>query len=254
MTTEPAILLEQDASIATLTLNRPRYRNAVNLPMLEELETALDQLREAQPRALILQGAAPGFCSGIDLKESANATTEFALYRVTAMHLVLSKLRQLTVPVIVAVDGVATGLGCELVISGDIRLATATSRFCYTEPRVGVPSPAHHLIRLIGLARAQEMLLTARWVEAAEAAQSGFLTRVVDDASVAAREVAGQIAALAPLAVRWTKENIQRCIQADAEASTLHHSARIAAAAQTTDRVEALAAFTEKRPPHFTGQ
>jgi enoyl-CoA hydratase/carnithine racemase len=203
---------------------------------------------------VILRGTAPGFCSGIDLKESLGATPEFALFRVTMMHRVLAKLRGLPVPVIAAIDGVCTGLGCELAISADIRLATAGSRFCYTEPRVAVPSPAHHLIRLIGLARAQEMLLTARWVEAAEAARTGLVTRLVDDAEAAARETAVQIAELAPLAVAWTKENIALSIRDGAEAASQHHCGKIAVAAGTADRREALAAFGEKRQARFNGE
>ena len=98
------------------------------------------------------------------------------------------------------------------------------------------------------------MLLTARWVEAAEAERMGLVTRVVEDVAAAARETAAQIAALAPQAVAWTKENIALCIGDGAEAATLHHSAKIAAAAATADRREALAAFGEKREARFTGE
>jgi enoyl-CoA hydratase/carnithine racemase len=254
MTDTEGIRLERAGHFATITLDRPRYRNAVSLPMLAALERTIDALRAAPPRAVILRASAPGFCSGIDLKESLGATPEFALFRVTMMHRMLGKLRSLPVPVVAAIDGVCTGLGCELAISADIRLATATSRFCYTEPRVAVPSPAHHLIRLIGLARAQEMLLTARWVEAEEAAQTGLVTRVVGDAEGAAREAAAQVAELAPLAVAWTKENIALSIREGAEAASQHHSTKIAVAAGTADRREALAAFGEKRQPQFKGE
>ncbi len=251
---EPAtLLIEREEQITTLTLNRPHARNAVDLATLDALERALDSLHADPPRAVILRATAPGFCSGIDLKESRETTPAFALFRVSAMHRVLGKLRRLPVPVIAALDGSCVGLGCELAISADLRLATAATRFCYAEPRVAVPSPAHHLIRLIGLARAQEMLLTARWVAADEAAQSGLVTRIVADADSAAREAAAAIVALAPQAVARTKENIWLSIKEGAEASTLHHSSGIAAAAATADRREALAAFAEKRPPHFTG-
>lgn len=248
------LIVAREGEIATITLNRPRSRNAVNLPMLLELERTLDALRAEPPRAVILRATAPGFCSGIDLKESREATPEFALFRVSAMHRVLGKLRSLAVPVIAAIDGVCTGLGCELAISGDLRLATAASRFCYTEPRVAVPSPAHHLVRLIGLARAQEMLLTARWVEAEEAERSGLVTRIVADADEAARELAARVAELAPHAVAWTKANLWLSIKEGAEAATLHHSAGIGIAAGMEDRREALAAFNEKRAPRFTGR
>ena len=247
------VLLDREGPVVTLTLNRPRARNAVDLATLDALERAIDGLHADPPRAVILAAAAPGFCSGIDLKESRDATPAFALFRVSAMHRVLAKLRSLPVPVIAAIDGVCAGLGCELAISGDIRLAMSGSRFCYTEPRVGVPSPAHHLVRLIGLARAQEMLLTARWVEAAEAERSGLVTRIVEDAGVAAHEAAAQIGALAPRAVAWTKENLWLSVAGGAEASALHHSTAIASAAATDDRREALAAFAEKRDPRFTG-
>ena len=249
-----ALLVEREGHVATMTLNRPRSRNAVNLELLGALERAVDALKAEPPRVVIFRAAAPGFCSGIDLKESREATPEFALFRVSLMHRMLGKLRSLPVPVVAAIDGVCTGLGCELAISADIRLVTPDSRFCYTEPRVAVPSPAHHLIRLIGLARAQEMLLTARWVTADEAARIGLATRIVDDAEAAAREVAGQITELAPQAVAWTKENLWLSIRDGAEAATLHHSAGIARAAATADRREALAAFGEKRQPRFTGE
>src|SRR3712207_60924 len=130
MAEDEGIRLEWEGQIATITLDRPRYRNAVNLAMLAALERMIDALRAAPPRAVILRATAPGFCSGIDLKESLGATPEFALHRVTTMHRMLGKLRSLPVPVVAAIDGVCTGLGCELAISADIRLATATSRFC----------------------------------------------------------------------------------------------------------------------------
>lgn len=253
MSETSGLLLDRTGHIATLTLNRPRYRNAVNFALLEALERTIDGLRNDPPRVVILRATAPGFCSGIDLKESRETTPEFALFRVSLMHRMLGKLRGLPMPVVAAIDGVCTGLGCELAISADIRLVTPASRFCYTEPRVAVPSPAHHLIRLIGLARAQEMLLTARWVAADEAERSGLATRVVPDAESAAREAAEQIIELAPLAVAWTKEDLWLSIRDGAEAATLRHSTGIARAAATADRREALAAFGEKRPPRFTG-
>src|SRR5690606_21491073 len=110
------------------------------------------------PRVVMLRAAASGFCSGVDLKESREATPEFARKRVTMMHTVLGKLRRMPVPVVAAIDGVALGLGCELAISADIRVASPGSSFGYPEPKVAVPSPAHHLVWLIGLARAQELL------------------------------------------------------------------------------------------------
>lgn len=253
MTSSTAVLVERIDGIATITLNRPESRNALNLPALELLEETLDLLAAEPPRVVILRASTPGFCAGIDLKESREATSEFAGARSTTMHRTLGKLRRFPAPVIVAIDGVAAGLGCELAISGDLRYASLDSRFSYPEPRVAVPSPAHHLIWLIGLGRAQEMLLTAHWIGGEEAERSGLVTRIVPDPEQAAREMAAHLLTLSPLSLRVTKENIWRALDEGGEAATWHHIDAVAHAAGTADRREALAAFAEKRAPRFTG-
>jgi enoyl-CoA hydratase/carnithine racemase len=251
---ERPVLVARDDRIATITLNRPRIHNAMNYPAIEMLGQELDALQADPPRVVILKGATPGFCSGIDLKESREATPEFAGKRVTLMHGVLRKLRRFPAPVIVAVDGVATGLGCELAISGDIRLATPASRFSYPELRVAVPSPSHHLIWLIGLSRAQDMLLTARWVHADEAFRIGLVTRMVDDVDAATDAEVERLLKLAPRSLVDTKANIWEAIDHGAEAASRHHIAGVTHAAGTADRREALTAFAEKREPRFSGQ
>jgi enoyl-CoA hydratase len=107
---------------------------------------------------------------------------------------------------------------------------------------------------LIGLARAQEMLLTARTVGAAEAATTGLLTRVVTDVEEAAVEMARGIASLAPYSIAKTKENLALAIAAGALEASAHHVDAIHHATTTADRAEALQAFAEKRPPRFTGR
>ena len=253
MPEERSILVAREGLVATITLNRPAARNAMNYPALELLEHELDTLDADPPRVLVLRGAAPGFCSGIDLKESREATPEFANQRVTLMHRVLRKLRRFPAPVIVVVDGVAAGLGCELAISGDIRLASPAARYSYPEPRVAVPSPAHHLVWLIGLARAQDMLLTARWVDSDEAVRFGVATRVVDDIDAGVDDEVARLLALSPRSLTDTKANIWRAIDAGAEAASQHHIDGVTFAAGTADRREALVAFAEKREPVFRG-
>lgn len=169
------------------------------------------------------------------------------------MHRVLGKLRTLPAPVIAAADGVCLGLGCELFISADLRLATPESRLGYPEPRVAVPSPAHHLVWLIGLARAQEMLLTARYVDGEEAYGSGLVTRVASDMDEAISEMIDQVTKLSPYSLAKTKENILLAIESGTAAASEHHINAVAAAASTEDRQEALRAFAEKREPRFTG-
>ncbi len=249
-----SLLVERSDDIVTLTLNRPRYRNAVDFETLKQLDAAADDLVRNPPRAVILKASAPGFCSGVDLKESRETTPSFARERVATMHSVLGKLRRMPVPIVAAIDGVAVGLGCELVISADIRLATPDSTFGYPEPKVAVPSPAHHLVWLIGLARAQDLLLTARTIEATEAAAWGLVTRIEGDVECAARRTAQLIAELAPFSISQTKENIALSIAAGADASSRHHIDGVHHAASMADRREALLAFSEKRKPVFTGK
>lgn len=248
-----ALILSRDDDVVTLMLNRPRVRNAVNIGLLQDLEHALDDLYERPPRAIVLSAASPGFCAGIDLKESREATSGFAQNRVSTMHRVLKKLRLIPVPVISSVDGVTAGLGTELMISGDLRFATRSSRFSYPEPRVAVPSPAHRLVSLIGLTRAQDMLLTARWVEPDEGERIGLITRAVDDLDLAVEQALQTIRGLSPLALAMTKENLWVSVQDGAEGSSAHHIAAVTLSATTADRREALAAFNEKRSPRFTG-
>ncbi|MEZ4569381.1 MAG: enoyl-CoA hydratase/isomerase family protein [Thermomicrobiales bacterium] len=151
--TNQSILFDAGESVSIVTLNRPEVYNAIRRDELEELSRIIEVLEGDRPRVVILTASSPGFCSGIDLKESREATEGFARERCTLMHDVLHRLRNLPVPVITAIDGVAAGLGCELAISGDLRIASPDSRLSYPEPKVAVPSPTFHLNQLIGLAR-----------------------------------------------------------------------------------------------------
>lgn len=251
---EPSILMQGNSQISIVTLNRPAVYNAVTYDLLLALEGFVTTLETDPPRVVILTGAKPGFCSGIDLKESREATSEFARKRATLMHNVLHRLRNIPSPLIAAIDGVAAGLGCELAISGDLRIASPASRFGYPEPKVAVPSPTFHLSRLIGMSRTQEMLLTARWVDAGEALDWGLITRIAGDPLAAATELAEELLALSPISLTKTKENLAISIAGGEDAATHHHIQHVATAAGTRDRVEALTAFAEKRPPRFEGR
>lgn len=248
------ITLERTDRVARLTIDRPESRNAINFPMLQSLEGMLNELHDDPPHLLVMTATDPGFCAGIDLKETREATSEFVGTRVSTMHRVLNKLRSLPAPVIGAINGVAVGLGCELAISADLRLATPDARFSYPEPRLAVPSPTQHLVWLIGLARAQDMLLTARWIEAPEAVEIGLATHIAEDIDRAVDELADQILDLAPLSMRRIKENLWITITEGIQAASDHHVRGVTEAADTEDRKEALRAFAEKRSPRFTGR
>lgn len=247
------IRLERRDRVADLVIDRPEARNAINFEMLQQLELILNELHANPPRLVVLRAADPGFCAGIDLKESREASSDFVRTRVATMHRCLASLRSLPVPVIGAINGVAVGLGCELAISPDLRVVTPDTRFSYPEPRVAVPSPTSQLVWLIGLARAQDMLLTARWIEAEEAEQFGLATHIAENLDRAILELSDQILDLAPLSMRRTKENLWITMTEGIEAASRHHQNGVTEAADTEDRKEALRAFAEKRPPRFTG-
>lgn len=251
---EPTVLFESGTQVAVVTLNRPTVYNAITYDTLATLAGILSELESEPPRAVILTGASPGFCSGIDLKESREANSEFAKRRATLMHSVLHRLRNLPSPLITSVNGVAAGLGCELAISGDLRIASPDCRLGYPEPKVAVPSPTFHLSRLIGMAHTQDMLLTARWIDADEAQDWGLVTRIADDPLAAAHQLAGELMELSPISLTRTKENLAIAISDGEAAATAHHIEYVSAAAGTRDRIEALAAFAEKRSPRFEGR
>lgn len=249
-----AIIVSRSGDVATILLNRPAARNAVNFTMLQRLADEIDALRHTPPRVILLRAAAPGFCAGLDLKDPREADGAHVAVRVRLMHRVLRALRTFPAPIIAAVNGVAAGLGVELVISADIRLAAPDARLGYPEPRVAVPSPAGHLVALVGLARAQDMLLTARWIAADEAAAWGLITRVVEHPDQAAEDLAAELCRLSPLSLALTKENLWLAVEPGADLAMEHHIAGVARAAGTRDRREALAAFQERREPLFTGE
>jgi enoyl-CoA hydratase/carnithine racemase len=218
---------------------------------LERLNEIVASIEGRPPRVLILTASDPGFSSGVDLKESREATTEFARTRSTFMQWILQRIRMLPCPVIAAIDGVAIGLGCELAISADLRLAAPSSRFRYPEPAIAVPSPTYYLAQIIGVARTQDMLLTARWIEAEEAASWGLVTTIVEKPLEAAKDLATQMLDLSPMALAKTKENLVIAMQSDMTTAVRHHIDYVAASAGSPDRAEALAAFAERRKPNF---
>ncbi|MEO8437627.1 MAG: enoyl-CoA hydratase-related protein [Chloroflexota bacterium] len=245
--------------VALVTLDRPEALNALDFDLLDELASTLESL-DADPacRAIVITGAGTrAFAAGADIRElepqtssSLTAGGRFGAWdRVSAIGL----------PLIAAVRGVALGGGCELAMACDMIVAAEDATFGQPEIKLGVMPGAggtQRLTRAIGKARAMELILTGRTMTADEADAHGMLTRVVPaEATVdAALELAGRIAAMPPLAVRAAKAAILDAAERSLSDGLAHEREEFFRLFDTADQAEGMAAFTQKRPPVWSGR
>ncbi len=263
----PAVLVDSPRpGITRLTLNRPEKLNAMTGDLVRELHHALDDVA-ADPdcRVVVLTGAGRGFCAGLDLGGYGEAPGSTGVGRPQAglavqKHIasLIPHLRSLPQPVIAAVNGPATGGGFALVLGSDIRIAAASARFNAAFIRIGLSAcdigTSWLLPRLIGAARAQELMLTGRIFDAAEAARIGLVIDVVADEDLleAAYAKAEQIMLNTPFGVAMTKEGMWSALEIPGmqAAIDLENRQQIMISF-TADHQEAMRAFLEKRPPEY---
>ncbi len=259
-----ALTLTRDGGVVTLTMTEPASRNALSDAMRAGFAEALSALsQDADMRAVILTGSGGVFCAGGDLKKMlANhkaglvSGSEDILPRMKHLHGWLKHLRDLPVPVIVAVDGPAYGAGLGLALTGDIILASDRASFNASFCKVGaVPDGNlfHTLPRMVGLQRAREMFYTGRTVDAAEALRIGLVMEVhAPDAFLPrALEMARMMEDASPLAFRLTKAIAGRSMELDA-ASLLREEAQAQAICLASAyHRDAIGRFVDKTPPRF---
>lgn len=255
---DEVLLVSESDGIVEITLNRPDARNALSHQLMAELTALVADLR-ARPLglAVILTGAGAAFCAGADLKEARQESTEGYRSRFRAAQRFLEDLETLPHPTIAAINGSAVGGGLELAACCDLRIAAATARLGYVEVRVGVPAMSRRILSLIGPARAKELYLLGELVTADRAAALDLVHQVVppEDLLPAARGWAATLRLGMPLALRYTKDLINLRSKSAQEESALAFAEEAAVAcAGSQDRVEALAAFAEKRRPVWRGQ
>lgn len=256
-----AVLFYKDEHIGVLQLNRPNQMNAISLQMRAEIEQVLEEVsRDVEIRALILTGGEKVFCSGADIKEKPGIIQKLddnKMYRVlTRRKIVHSLIEEFEKPVVAAVSGLALGGGCELALACDLRIASETARFGLTEINFGtLPSGGgtQRLPRLVGMAKAKEMIYTAMVIDAAEAYRIGLVNRVVKTKSlmVEAQALARKITEKSPLAVKMAKFAINKGMQMDLNSGLDYEAQCVTVLHSTEDRKEALKAFAEKRKPIF---
>ena len=252
--------------IATVTLDRPEKLNALSRDLHDEMVAAANHLRaDDDVRVLIVTGAGRGFCSGADLtaRPAENGVSDTQGARldefgwVGAQALAFGAIDK---PTIAAVNGVAAGAGMSLALACDIRVGSEKARFktVFLErslsPDAGM---TWFLPRIIGYARAAELVLTSRFVESDEALEIGLLNHRVphDQLITAARETAAQIAFWPPMAARSAKRVLQRNLNATLEEGLRNEITAISHATRAPhDVAESQASFVERRAPQFTGR
>ena len=255
------IKLETDGGVAELTLSRPEKYNAVNMQMHGELASALKQLqRDRDLRAVIFTGEGKGFCAGQDLAEFGMFPDDHRVddhVRTTFNRFVLG-LRELPVPVIGAINGIAAGAGASLALATDVRLMADNATLLQAFIRIGlVPDTGSTwlLPQLVGMQKALELAWTGDSVDAVTAVDLGLALRVVPAAELMteARAFAHRLAAMPTRAIGMTKRAMYRSLTTTF-ADALEYEAQLQqVAVHTHDHREGVMAFLEKRDPAFTG-
>jgi enoyl-CoA hydratase len=250
------ILVERDHRVGIITLNRPQALNALNSQVMHEVISAATELdNDPGIGAIIITGSARAFAAGADIKEMADLT--FADAFGADLFAGWGKLAAVRTPTIAAVAGHALGGGCELAMMCDVLIAADTAKFGQPEIKLGVlpgMGGSQRLTRAIGKAKAMDLILTGRTIDAAEAERSGLVSRVVpaDDLISEAMAVAGTISQMSRSAARMAKEAVNRAFESTLAEGLLYERRLIQAAFATDDQSEGMAAFIEKRPPNFT--
>jgi enoyl-CoA hydratase/carnithine racemase len=260
-TSNESVLLRQDANgVVTLTLNRPAELNPLSEEMLAELQSALDGIAmDESVRCLVLAGAGGAFCAGHDLKEMrVNPRREYYEALFARCSRVMQGIVALPVPVIARVHGMATAAGCQLVASCDLAVAADSATFAVSGINVGLfcSTPAVALSRNVSPKHAFDMLVTGRFITAAEALSYGLVSRIAPDAELdeAIASLTAEICAKSSVAVRAGKAMFNRQRAMSLEEAYAFAGEVMACNMMADDAAEGIDAFIAKRKPVWTGR
>ena len=255
------ILLDIDGVVATLTVNRPDKMNAVNNATVEEIAGALDQIEKNQDlRVMILTGAGEkSFVAGADIGEVKNRSALTGRADTRRRQEVYTRIENLEIPSIAAINGFALGTGLELAMACSIRIASEKARLGQPEVKLGILPGAggtQRLPKLVGMGRAMELILTGDPIKPDQALAMGLVNRVVapDQLMAEARKLADTIAARPKLAIQYAKEAVLRSGEGSLSEGLALESYLHTLACGTSDKQEGIAAFLEKREAKFTGK
>jgi enoyl-CoA hydratase/carnithine racemase len=258
------VLLEKQEHIATITLNRPERSNAFGGLMRQEIVAALEDVADdSGTRVVVITGAGKAFCTGGDVGEFASGQTKALSSIVSserhAMCRAVLAINRMEKPVIASVNGMAAGGGCNLALACDIRIASDKARFAQVFTKRGVHPDwggIYFLPRLVGYAKACELIYTGETVDAATALSIGMVNRVVahEDLASATRELAQTIAGNAPIPIAFAKRGLQNFGRWDLDQALDYEAYVLGVTMQSEDIAEGFLAFLEKRQPVFKGR
>jgi len=255
----------ENAGIVVFGINRPKAMNALSKNLVTEMEAAVNAVKfDKSVRVLVLRSHAKGaFCAGADLKERAKMTPDEVGPFVARGREIIGAWEKLPMPVIAALDGVALGGGLEMALACDLRVASSDARMGLTETRLAIipgGGGTQRLPRVIGPARARELIYTARVLKGQEAAELGLVNHCVeqnsdgDAAYQRSLQLAREILPNGPVGVAMAKVAINKGSEVDLASGLGFEEACYAQVIPTKDRIEALTAFREKRKPVFKGE
>src|SRR5437762_7230854 len=253
------ILAERRGAVGIVTLNRPAALNALNAALITELAAALDNLEnDTAIGAIVLTGNEKAFAAGADVKEMV-AKSYPEIYCEDFITRGWERVGECRKPIIAAVAGFALGGGCEVAMMCDIVIAADTARFGQPEIKLGVIpgiGGTQRMTHAVGKAKAMDLILTGRMMDAAEAERAGLVARVVPAASLMeeAMKVAETIAAMSLPALIAAKETVNRTFETSLAEGVRFERRVFHALFATKDRKEGMTAFIEKRPPRFKNE
>jgi enoyl-CoA hydratase len=249
------ILLERRGSVGLVTLNRPRVMNAINSALVGELRQAIDEFEaDAKIAVIILTGSERVFASGADVTELRSISFPDSYLR--DIFAGIDRLGEVRKPTIAAVAGYVLGGGCELAMACDLIIAADNAKFGLPEVSLGIIpgfGGTQRLTRFVGKAKAMDLVLTGRMMDAAEAERTGLVSRVVpaDDLIDEAMKAAGKIATLSRPVAMMAKESVNRAYETTLAEGIKVERRLFQSTFATEDQKEGMAAFVEKRAPQF---
>ena len=254
------IILKRENGIATITFNRPEVHNALNSAMVDGFQKALGEIEQDKGiRSLILTGAGEkSFVSGSDIEELSKRTPLDIIESSRKRQGLLNRLEGLGIPSIAAINGYAFGVGCEIALACTLRIASENARMGQLEINLGIIPGAggtQRLPRLIGRARAAELILTGKIINAEEAFRVGLVNRVVssDKLMDECRQWAGIFSEKSPVAMKYALRAMNQGIEVDLATGLKMEGLCLGACFASKDSKEGLQAFLEKRKPKYEG-